>query len=183
MSSNSLQDYQRCSIPLAPGLGLSRDGAQLRTQCRDRIVLPAAGCSPVLQLGGVGAAGPAPYHDTAAPLSRGICTCTGALGQLRSRDGFSLTAVPAVRRGWERSPVPWQERGEPASVPPAARPGICSLLRQTAREGLHIVGHTLASAQSHQQEPPHQAPTLLRPRQTALCETNRAQGLRESCRS
>lgn len=136
----------------------------------------------MLQLGGAGAAGPAPCHDTATPLSRGVCTCTATLGQLWPRDGFSLTAVPTVRRGWEHGPAPWQERGEPASVPPAARPGICSLLRQTVREGLYIAGQTLASAQSHRQEPPNRAPTTLRPWQTKLCETYGAQGLRESCR-
>lgn len=85
-------------------------------------------------------------------------------------------------REWEHSPVPWQERGEPASVPPAAHPRICSLLRQTAGEGPRIVGQTLASAQSHQQEPPHQAPTTLRPWQTILCKNNRAQELQDSCR-
>lgn len=64
---------------------------------------------------------------------------------------------------------------------PAARPGICSLLRQTAGDGPRIMVQTLASAQSHQQEPPRRAPTTPRPQQTVLCKTNRAQGLWDSC--
>lgn len=91
------QDDQRCPIPLTPGLGLSRDGAQLRTQCQDKIVIPAAGCSPVLQLSGAGAARTVPYHDTAAPLSSSVCIRTTVLGKLQSRDGLGLTAVSTGR--------------------------------------------------------------------------------------
>lgn len=61
---------------------------------------------------------------------------------------------------------------------PAARPRICSLLRQTAGEGPRVVGQTLASAQSHPPEPPHWAPTALRPRSPSSAKPTELEGFR-----
>lgn len=124
---------QHCPIPLSPGPGLSRDGAQLRTRCQDRTMLPSSShrcCSSARQE-------QPGWFTTRTPLPHrpeGL-THTTALGQFCSGMGSQRCSHgEMLGRGWECSPPPWQEQGEHTSVPPAARPGICSLLRQTAAE-------------------------------------------------
>lgn len=89
------RDYQHCPIPQSLGPGLSRDGAQLRTRCQDRTVLPMSShqcCSSARQEqpGRIPIRIPPPHGPEASDphhCSRSV------LGWA----GFSLAAVPTGR--------------------------------------------------------------------------------------
>jgi len=151
--------------------------ARLGTRCRDGPGLPAAGCSLVLQLGMAGAAGPVPHQDMAASLSRAVGPRTAVLSQLWS---IGLTAIPTgdAGQGWERGPRPRRQRGEPTSVPPAARLGF-ALCRGRRLER----GRVARGRQWRQHNPTSTSlPAGLPPRR-GLCPASRAPGLRQGCRS
>lgn len=67
--------------------------------------------------------------------------------------------------------------GGVASVLPAAHLRICCVLRQTAGEGLCIMGQTLVSAQSHHSESPYWVPTMLRPHKSSSAKPTELEGL------
>lgn len=78
--------------PPHPGAGPELRWGSAQDTVPGRDCAPS-GCSPVLQLGRAGAARPVPCHDTAAPPSRGVRSCTTTLGQLRS--GVGLVSPPS----------------------------------------------------------------------------------------